>query len=58
MLEEKIKENELNIEDYDFLIIPGGKAVFNDLDNAYRRKERNLLYVACTRCQHELIIYN
>ena len=32
--------------------------VFNDLDNAYRRKERNLLYVACTRCQHELIIYN
>ena len=32
--------------------------VFNDLDNAYRRSERNLLYVACTRCQHELIIYN
>ena len=32
--------------------------VFNDVENAYRRKERNLLYVACTRCQHELIIYN
>ena len=32
--------------------------VFNDLDNSYRRSERNLLYVACTRCQHELIIYN
>jgi 4-methyl-5(b-hydroxyethyl)-thiazole monophosphate biosynthesis len=23
---------DINIEDYDFLIIPGGKAVFNDLD--------------------------
>ena len=32
--------------------------IYNDRDNSYRRNERNLLYVACTRCQHELIIYN
>lgn len=32
--------------------------IYNDRDNSYRRNERNLLYVACTRCQHELYIYN
>jgi len=32
--------------------------IYNDRENSYRRNERNLLYVACTRCQHELIIYN
>ncbi len=32
--------------------------IYNDRDNSYRNNERNLLYVACTRCQHELIIYN
>ncbi|MBR2997682.1 MAG: ATP-binding domain-containing protein, partial [Bacilli bacterium] len=26
--------------------------------NSYKNNERNLLYVACTRCQHELVIYN
>lgn len=32
--------------------------IYNDRNNSYRKNERNLLYVACTRCQHELIIYN
>ena len=32
--------------------------IYNDRNNSYRRNEKNLLYVACTRCQHELIIYN
>lgn len=32
--------------------------VYNSSDNKYRHNEKNLLYVACTRAQHELIIYN
>ncbi|MBP5678295.1 MAG: AAA family ATPase [Bacilli bacterium] len=32
--------------------------IYNDRDNSYRKNEKNLLYVACTRCQHELYIYN
>jgi len=32
--------------------------IYNDRNNSYKRNERNLLYVACTRCQHELFIYN
>ena len=32
--------------------------IYNNRDNSYRKNERNLLYVACTRCQHELYIYN
>ena len=32
--------------------------IYNDRDNSYRKNERNLLYVACTRAQHELYIYN
>lgn len=32
--------------------------IYNNRKNPYRSNERNLLYVACTRCQHELIIYN
>jgi len=32
--------------------------VYNDRGNSYKKNERNLLYVACTRCQHELYIYN
>ena len=32
--------------------------IYNDRENSYRRNEKNLLYVACTRCQHELYIYN
>ena len=32
--------------------------IYNNRENSYRANERNLLYVACTRCQHELIIYN
>lgn len=32
--------------------------IYNDRHNSYKKNERNLLYVACTRCQHELYIYN
>lgn len=32
--------------------------IYNDRNNSYKQNEKNLLYVACTRCQHELIIYN
>ena len=32
--------------------------IYNNRQNTYRKNETNLLYVACTRCQHELIIYN
>lgn len=51
----------------DLIIIPAYTAkglefdsviIYNDRENSYRNNERNLLYVACTRCQHELIIYN
>lgn len=51
----------------DLIIIPAYTAkglefdsviIYNDRENSYRKNERNLLYVACTRCQHELIIYN
>ena len=32
--------------------------VYNDPLSKYKRNEKNLLYVACTRAQHELYIYN
>ena len=32
--------------------------VYNNRENSYRKNERNLLYVACTRAQHELYVYN
>ena len=32
--------------------------VYNNRNNSYKLNERNLLYVACTRSQHELYIYN
>ena len=32
--------------------------IYNDRNNSYKKNERNLLYVACTRAQHELYIYN
>lgn len=31
---------------------------YNNRENSYRKDERNLLYVACTRAQHKLVIYN
>lgn len=31
---------------------------YNNRENSYRANERNLLYVACTRAQHKLVIYN
>lgn len=51
----------------DLIIIPAYTAkglefdsviIYNDRNNSYRINEKNLLYVACTRCQHELYIYN
>jgi DNA helicase-2/ATP-dependent DNA helicase PcrA len=32
--------------------------IYTDIDNKYTPEEKYLYYVACTRCQHELIIYN
>lgn len=32
--------------------------VFSDSDSKYLKNEKNLLYVACTRAQHELIVYS
>ena len=32
--------------------------IYNDRNNSYKKNEKNLLYVACTRTQHELIVYN
>lgn len=32
--------------------------VYTDKDSYFNNKERNLLYVACTRAQHELIVYS
>ena len=31
--------------------------IYNDRNNSYKSNEKNLLYVACTRCQHELYFY-
>ena len=51
----------------DLIIIPAYVAkglefdsviLYNNRDNSYKKNERNLLYVACTRAQHELYIYN
>ncbi len=32
--------------------------VYSDTDSKYLKNEKNLLYVACTRAQHELIVYS
>ena len=32
--------------------------VYNNRENSYKNNERNLLYVATTRAQHELYVYN
>ena len=51
----------------DLIIIPAYTAkglefdsviIYNNRNNTYKGNEKNLLYVACTRCQHELFIYN
>ena len=36
----------------------GGVIVYNNRKNSYKLNDRNLMYVAVTRAQHELIIYN
>ncbi len=61
----------LKEEDKDFnkniIIVPaylskglefGGVIIYNDRVNSFKGKEKNLLYVAVTRAEHELIIYN
>lgn len=35
-----------------------GVIVCNELENKYTSREKKLFYVACTRAQHQLIIYN
>ena len=32
--------------------------LYNDIENTYNSEDRYLYYVACTRAQHDLIIYN
>ena len=32
--------------------------VYSDKESKYLKNEKNLLYVACTRAQHELIVYS
>jgi DNA helicase IV len=32
--------------------------VYSDGESKYLKNEKNLLYVACTRAQHELIVYS
>ena len=32
--------------------------VYTDENNKFKDNEKNLYYVACTRAQHELIVYN
>ena len=32
--------------------------IYTDIDNKYQEKDKYLYYVACTRAQHNLIIYN
>ncbi len=60
---------DINVDNFsrDLIVIPAYLAkglefdsvlVYNNRLNSYRKNEKNLLYVACTRCQHELYIYN
>lgn len=32
--------------------------IYTDKENQYTKEEKYLYYVACTRCQHQLIVYN
>lgn len=32
--------------------------IYTDKENKYTKQEKYLYYVACTRCQHQLIVYN
>lgn len=32
--------------------------IYNDIDNKYKEEDKYLYYVACTRAQHNLIVYN
>jgi len=72
LIHEDIKDvNLLNNNSYDFnkkmIIIPSYIAkglefdsviIYTEKDNYYKEFEKYLYYVACTRAQHELIIYN
>lgn len=51
----------------DFVVVPSYVAkglefdsviIYTDEDNKYQEKDKYLFYVACTRAQHNLIIYN
>lgn len=58
-----------NSEEYkrDLVILPSYIAkglefdaviIYTDKDNYYKKYEKYLFYVACTRAQHQLIVYN
>jgi len=58
-----------NSEEYkrDLIILPSyiskgleydAVIIYTDIDNSYTKEEKYLFYVACTRAQHQLIVYN
>ena len=60
---------ESNSEDFnrDLIVVPAyiskglefdSVIVYTEKDNKFTEKEKYLFYVACTRCQHKLIVYN
>ncbi len=72
LLKPEIKELSLlesNTEKFnrDLIVVPAYTAkglefdsviIYTDLENRYQEEEKYLYYVACTRAQHQLIIYN
>ena len=71
LLKENIKINKITQEIEEFnrqlIIIPAyiskglefdSVIIYTDEFNSYSESEKYLFYVACTRCQHQLIVYN
>lgn len=71
MIQEEVEVSYISLDTKNFkrdlIIVPAYLAkglefdsviLYNDRENSYKSNERNLLYVACTRAQHELYIYN
>ena len=56
-----------NIFDRNLVVVPSyvskglefdSVIIYTEKDNKYTDDEKYLYYVSCTRCQHELVIYN
>ena len=56
-----------NIVDRNLVVVPSyvskglefdSVIIYTEKDNKYTDDEKYLYYVSCTRCQHELVIYN